>query len=616
MLRNYAITALRNLVRNKLYAAINIVGLAVSFAAALLIALFVRDEFSYDRVFPDYQHIYLLGSEVSLPGRAKEFPDLTPAELAPLLRNDFPATQSIARLGDPMSLSVKRGNMENAEAVTWADPNIFDVFKFKVVAGSLADALSEPNDIVLTQKIAWKYFGNDNPIGQTLEFGNGPAKVTGIGDQEDFMSDVFRVTAVIADLPSNTHLDLDVIASARNANSSIARGEARPPSQESYGLSSYTYLKFASGIAVDQVQNDLADFMKRHKSRFVDPGNDLYVKLILRPIASLHLTPGVLGVQKPRGNINTIYATAAIGLLIVFAAGVNFVNLMTARAARRAIEVGVRKTAGAARPHLVVQFIGEALLYVIVGMTLAMILAVILLPSLNTFLDRTIELGLLSDIRSAGFVVAFGLIVGLLAGAYPAFVLASFRPASVLKGAIVGQPGASSLIRQGLVVLQFALLIGLLIATGVVYRQTRFALTEAERLDTDQVMLVMGAPCNGALKDGLAAIPGVRGIACSDRAALGMTENLGPTRAKDGTYIAMAHHMVGFGFFEFYGLKPIAAAGEAKPNLRTAVSLRTMASSAARTKVYGPRSFVSSPSVRASPPKSRENRRPATGAMP
>src|SRR5678815_826415 len=141
MLRNYLITALRNLVRNRLYAAINIGGLTVGFAAAFLIALFVRDEFSYDRIFPDYQRIYLLGSEMSIPGQAKEYPDSTLPDIVPLLRNDFPWVQNIARLASPEDFSVRRGTLESTEAVTWADPDIFDIFKFKVVAGRLSDAL-------------------------------------------------------------------------------------------------------------------------------------------------------------------------------------------------------------------------------------------------------------------------------------------------------------------------------------------------------------------------------------------------------------------------------------------------------------------------------------------
>jgi len=552
MLRNYLITALRNLVRNRLYAAINIGGLTVGFAAAFLIALFVRDEFSYDKFFPDYQHIYLMGSEISTPGRAKDYADVTPIEIAPLLRNDFPWVQSIARVA-PEHLIITRGNLESTELVTWADPNIFDIFKFKVVAGSLSGALREPNEIVLTRTIAQKYFGRDNPIGQTLEFRPGPA---GPAVREKFKRDIFRVAAVIADLPSNSSLENGILASGKNVNSTVAQLDNRPPGQDSWLVGSVIYLKLANVAAVDRMQSGLVDFMKRHKPGHASPRNNLYVKLILRPIASLHFAPGGT-LTFTRGNINIIYAMAAIGLLIVLSAGINFVNLMTARAARRAVEVGVRKVTGAARRNLILQFIGEALWYVAVAVVFAIIVTAILLPSLNRFLDRTIQLGFLSDLRSVGFILTFGLVVGVLAGAYPALVLASFRPALVLKGA-VGQKSTSALVRQSLVVFQFSVLIGLLIVVAVIYRQTRFAFNEARRLDTDQVVLILGAQCRGAFKEALTAISGVRGIACSNADAAGWNQHLAPVRAKNGTFITIGNADAGFGFFEFYGLKPIA----------------------------------------------------------
>jgi putative ABC transport system permease protein len=557
MLSNYLAAALRNLVRNKLYAAINIVGLAAGFAAALLIALFVRDEFSYDRFFPDYQQIYLLGSEASLPGRAKEYPDLTTAELAPLLKADFAAIGTIARMG-AAGVSVQRGDLENNETIQWADPNIFDIFPFKVLAGSLKDSLKEPNDIVLTRKIARKYFGKDDPVGDTLDLGTRSREIINGVRQQTFKRDAFKVTAVIEDLPSNTHLAADIIAPAQSANSFIAQSDANPPGPDTYGLTVQTYLKLQNPSAAQQVRDGLSDFMKRHKPRFArDDGNGLHIDLILRPITSLHLAPGMMGVQKPRGNIHAIYEMAAIGMLIVLAACINFVNLMTARATRRATEVGVRKVSGAARRHLIAQFIGEALIYGVMGLTAAAGVAWFLLPEFNALLDRTIALGFFDDLRLPAFLVALILLMGICAGAYPAFVLASFRPATVLKGAIIRR-SASTFVRQMLVVAQFAILIGLLAATAVIYRQTQFALTEAKRLNSDQVVIVDNATCGSAFEDRLRALPGVHGAVCSSGAAFGLGDSLGLVRAADGSFIRMEMHAVRTGFFEFYGVKPVA----------------------------------------------------------
>ncbi len=563
MFRNYLAAALRNLVRNRLYSIINITGLAVGFTAALLIALFVRDEFSYDRFFPDYQHIYLMGSETSLPGRAKETPDATPAELAPFLKADFPEIAAIARLG-PDDLLVKQGAVENTEHIVWADPTIFDIFKFKVVAGKLENALNDSNGIVITRNVARKYFGRDDAVGQTLEF-----KMIDITSGAS-TSDVFRVMAVIADLPSNTNLAINIIADAQNANSFITKIDNKPPGQDRWRPDSFTYLKFAGSAAADHVQEGLPGFIERHKPGVGKPGDGLYAKLILRPLASQHLTPGQSGLLwKPRGNIGAVYAMGAIGFLIVFAAAINFVNLMTARAMRRAIEVGVRKATGAGRRDLIAQFIGEAVIYVVIGMGCGLMLTAALLPRLNTFLDRTIELGLLRDIRSAGIVAAFAVVVGVLAGAYPALILASLRPAAVLRG-IVGQR-ASSRIRQSLVVLQFAVLIGILIPTAVVYRQTQYALTEAQRLDTDQVVFIRN-PCMEAFKEGLRTISGVRDVACSAAFSFGVNGGGAPMRTTparnaNGAYVTLSRVSVGYEFFTFFGLKPIAGRffSEARP---------------------------------------------------
>ena len=563
MFRNYLAAALRNLVRNRLYAAINIIGLAVGFAAAVLIALFVRDELSYDRFFPDYRQIYLVGSEISLPGRAAAYSDFMPAAIAPFLSNDFPAISAMARIV-PDTLIVKRGAIETAEHVHWADPTFFDMFKVEVVAGRLEKALQESSSIVITRKMARKYFGRDDPIGQTLEFKIPALGVTGGASEVTFKTEVFNVAAVIADLPSNTHLNFNIVAAAQNANSLVARLDSQPPSNAFLDVE--TYIKLPYTAAARLVQDGLSEFMKRHKLDLTSLGNGSSLNLILRPIASLHLTPSNSRIEKPRGNIDTIYGAAAIGFMIVFVAAINFVNLMTARATRRATEVGVRKATGAARRDLVTQFIGEATIYVAIGTGCGLALATVLLARLNNFLDRTIDLGLLTDISSLSFMVALIGSVGVLAGAYPAFVLASIRPASVLRGAVSQQ--ASSRIRRALVVLQFAVLIGMLIATGVVYRQTRYAFTDAKRLDTDQVVLVMGAaPCRAPFKNGLSAIPGVRGAACSSSEGLAFgNAAVGPVRDANGAYITLARNAVGYGFFEFYGLKPIAGRFFSEPH--------------------------------------------------
>jgi putative ABC transport system permease protein len=262
--------------------------------------------------------------------------------------------------------------------------------------------------------------------------------------------------------------------------------------------------------------------------------------------------------MKPRGSMDAVFAIGAIGLLILSTASVNFVNLMTARASRRAIEVGVRKVCGAARRHLTAQFIGESVIYALISMGLGLGLAALSLPGVNRFLDRTIRLTLLSDAIPGALAITLTVLVGVLAGLYPAVVLSSFRPAGVLKAA-ASQGPASATVRQSLVMLQFALLISLLIATTVIERQVNFALTDAQRLDADEVV-VIDQTCRPAFKDAVAALSGVRAATCSY--SLGLTDRpLGGSRVTrpGGESIGeFRSDIVDPGFFEFYGFTPIA----------------------------------------------------------
>jgi putative ABC transport system permease protein len=271
------------------------------------------------------------------------------------------------------------------------------------------------------------------------------------------------------------------------------------------------------------------------------------------PIRTIHFSARALGALAPRGDLNATYATVAVGALILLTASINFVNLMTARAARRATEVGVRKLAGASRSALVVQFIGESIVHVALAALLAMPLVELLLPSLNAFLGRTMAFD-----YAAGTLAITGLVVvvGALAGSYPALVLSAFRPAAVLKGGVIQGVG-SAVVRQGLVTLQFAVLIGLIVATAVIWRQTAFAAKENLRLQSDQ-MLLINAPCaSDTLREEIADLPGVVAAACSMSVPLAMTY---PTNARlaDGRLPTVYYNAVGFGFFELYGLRPLA----------------------------------------------------------
>ncbi len=544
MLRNYLATALRNLARNKLYAAITVLGLSLGFAAALLIALFVRDEFSYDRFIPGHRDTYLVTLRMKTPTTAWSDASDTEVWTAPLLKAQFPEIQDAARLTKAyFPPLVQRGLVKIGEQqFMWADPNIFRVLPVPVLAGDLQTALDTPDGLVLTRAMARKYFGADAPLGATLLVDGHP----------------MRVTAVIRDLPSNTHLIGDFFGSGLAAFSVLKQSE-QINGVGDYSHNTWTYVRLKSGVSPAAIEQRLPDFLAQRMP--IQPGLESTIgkvsqSLHLLPLADIHLWPSNQGAMKPGGDRQVIAAIALVGVLIVGIAAINFVTLMTARANRRAVEVGVRKAMGARRSDLIVQFLGEAMLYVLLSTVVAVALAELLLPPANGLLQRTMSFNYLGDPSLAGAIVGVALIVGLLAGIYPAFILSGFRPAAVLKGGR-SAAGGSPWVRQGLVVVQFAVLVGLIIVTTTVARQTYFALNDSLRVDKSQVLLAFVSPCTDNFRNRVLALPGVKSAACASAFALNFTESIDALKVGDHS-ADIDGAGVDFGFFEVFGVKPLA----------------------------------------------------------
>jgi putative ABC transport system permease protein len=542
MFRNCLVAALRNLARNKLYAVINIVGLSTGFAAAIFIALFVRAEFSYEDFLPNFERTYLATEIISVPGAKPLVVSYTPAELAGWLKLDFPSVDAVTRL-QPERTSLRHADIEANEQIYWADPNFFDVVSLPVAAGDIKTALQQPDGVVLTRTIARKYFGRDDAVGETIEFGRKHA---------------MRVTAVVDDLPSNTHLEMQIFASGRASFSSLAAADAKPPplSTGNNEARTKTYFRLAPGASPTELQRALPAFISRH-ARIEGIFN---LEFPILPIAEVHLRPeasmGSVDDTKPSGNLATIYAISAVGVLIMLVASINFVNLMTARATRRAVEVGVRKTAGATRHDLVVQFIGESILYALLAMLLAMMLVELLLPIFNAVFDRAIDFDYWRRPALLVALTSLTLAIGVLAGSYPAFILSSFSPAQVLKSTVLRAAG-SGRIRQSLVGCQFAVLIGLILVTALIYKQTQYAAHEGLRLD-DDLILVIETSCRDALKEAIAALPGVLGAACSYSTPTVPAFNQSYFKPAGREHIFAWYTSVDPGFFELYGLRPQA----------------------------------------------------------
>jgi putative ABC transport system permease protein len=540
MFRNYLAAALRNLARNRLYAGVTIAGLAVGFAAALLIGLYVRDELTYDRFVPGHDRVFMVTETLVLSTSKPIESQVTPMMLARAMKFEFPEIREVARLSPSyFPPSLRHGDFSASEQnVFWADPNFFRVLPLPVLAGDLASALEPSDGVVITRAIARKYFGRDAPVGELLQIDGRP----------------FRVTAVLKDLPSNTHLTAEVIASDRAPTGPIALFEAlNGPLSNTLA----TYVRLRPGVSPANLETRFPGLLARHMqiNNLADLG-PVHRTLHLVPLTRIHLTPSTQGAVKPPADPAVVAAIGLVGVLIVVVAAINFITLMTARAARRAVEVGVRKAAGASRRDLILQFMGEAVLYVAAAAVLAVSLAELLRPAVDALLQRKLVLDYLHDPALALSVLGAMLVTALLAGVYPAFVLSSFRPSAVLKGGPVQGAGGGA-IRQALVVAQFAVLVGLVLVAVTIARQTIFALNDGMRVNKDQVLLVFSSPCNEAFRDQVRKLPGVRLAACSSYEALNLGDNRDAIPIA-GRKVDISLAPVDFGFFESFGIKPLA----------------------------------------------------------
>ena len=542
MFRNYIAAAFGNLSRNWLYAGITIGGLAVSFAAAILIGLYLRDEYSFDRFIPGYQDIYRAELTLVLPGQRPIHADFVQPTVAGQLKLDFPEVADVARLTFSPGY-MKMGGTVTPEWISWVDPNFFGLMRLPVLGGDPNAAMRSPDGLVITRETARKYFGRDAPLGRTILLNSGFP-----GSSYHPM----RVMAVLQDTPASSHLTAQLFAPGLAPFSRTSLDELHP---SPYDEDQLTYVKLKPGASPNGWAARL---------RVVDqalspgpPGAPPPFRYALAPLKALHfISAGPSPVTRPPGDRRVDAGIAAVGALIVLIAGINFVTLMTARATRRAVEVGIRKAVGARRGDLVLQFMGEALIYVATAILLAVALSELLLPRLNVFLGRELKFHYLTDPTLGAALLSGAAITTLLAGFYPALVLSGFRPAIALKGG-VGQVSGSATVRQGLVVVQFAILIGLIVMTATIYRQTQFALHDAMRLNADQV-LVIPSPCDSALSREARNVPGVRAVACASPAAMQPSGGNAVGVLKGRSFLTMGAGQVGVGFFELHGLRPMA----------------------------------------------------------
>jgi putative ABC transport system permease protein len=510
MFRHYLITAARNFAHHKLYSFINIVGLAVGLACAILIALFLRDELSYDRWIPGSSHLYRVEMTVHAPGRSQEQTARTPIPLPPLMKEQLPEVRAMTRIS-PQWKTMTVGDRQFSETVLVVDPNFFDVIRLPLMTGDPALVFSEPESIVLSQRVAKKYFGEANPLGKVVTISG--RSLSGLTPQSHSLT----VTGVLRDLPENTHLAADVVV----PNSSKADQIPQLEKENWWNNNLFGYVQLAPKTKPDQVVTKLGPILDKAtnpKELGLTMRTSQLLELHLTPFRDIHLTSDNYGGLRPAGSLAAVYGFAAIAVLIILVACFNFTNLATARATLRGREIGLRKCVGATRQQLIAQFLGEALLTALIALVLALAFVEILLPAYSVFLDRRIEFDYATDWLLFTGLIAGTSAAGLLSGVYPALVLSSFRPGAMVKTSRVAPVGSGSL-RLVLVVMQFAVSIGLGIAALVIFRQIDYAHKIDMGLNRDGMVIVGGESLTSIARESFAQAlqinPAILGVASS-----------------------------------------------------------------------------------------------------
>jgi putative ABC transport system permease protein len=486
MLSNYLIVAFRNLTRHKLYSFINIAGLAVGLTCAIFIILFVRDQLSYDRWIPDTGNLYRVETAVNLPGKPSRPNAKTPFPATQAMLDQIPEVQARTRLAR-RSTTILIGDRQFPESVDIVDPNFLQVIRLPLVAGDPALVFAKPESVVVSETTARKYFGNESPIGKTIVMSG--QKCDDSYQNCQTQQQALVVTGILRDLPHNTQLKADLLM----PNTSTASGINEEMRTNWLFTSGWGYVRLAPGADPNAVTTKFRTIIDHEvdpakRANIRERGSEL-LSPQLTPFVDAHLSTDRYGGLTPPGSWTTVYGFTAIGVLILLIGCFNFTNLATARAMMRAREIALRKVVGARRMQLIVQFLGEAVMTAGVALVFALALVEVLLPLFDRIIGLPIEINYIRDWELLVLIVGVGVVAGLLSGAYPALVLSAFRPASAMRARSRAGQGAG-LTRTTLVVLQFAVSIGLGIAAAVIFAQISFSRNVDLGFRKDAVVLV------------------------------------------------------------------------------------------------------------------------------
>ena len=474
MFKNYFISALRNITKSPFYAMLNIIALTVGLSTFIFIFMYVSDELAYDRYHDNADRIYRLESNFSIGTKQDRFA-IVPIPMAPALKLEYPEIEEFVRFQTIDNVLIKVGEKEfYEESFYYADSSVFNIFSHELLMGSLKECLTEPNTAVLTQSIANKYFGKENPIGLIIETGGGRQ---------------FKVTAVVEDVPGNSHLKFEALFSSSTLAKEFGEEEFNSMEPERFwNIGVYAYVMINKNSSIETIHEKFPQFYEKYMKSLGDQFNASF-DLETTKLGDVHHT-STLSSDLPTGNMSYVYIFSTAALFILLLAAINYMNMATARSSERSREVGMRKVMGAEKRQLIVQFLSESVLLSLMALILALAIVTILMPEFNLLTGKELLFGQLINVETLLSITLVSLLIGIISGSYPAFFLSSFKPLKVLKGVTVGNGKSSLLMRKALVIFQFFIAIVIIISTMVVSDQLHFLKNKDLGFDKENVIVM------------------------------------------------------------------------------------------------------------------------------
>lgn len=474
MIKNYLLSLYRNMTRNKFYTILNILGLSIGIAAAIFILLYVQDELSYDKYNTKHERIYRLESDFTISGKHDQFA-IVPTPMGPALQIEYPEVESFCRIYGAGNTLFRAGEVEFYEDYFFfADSTLFDLFTYELLQGDPKTCLTQARTIVLTETISRRYFGDESPVGKTMVSGSGRS---------------YQVTGLMKDQPGNSHLKFDALISGMSIADEVGVDEFNSLDPERFwNIGVYTFVLLKENADMQSIHDKFQPFYDKYMKPIGDQINASF-NLMSTPLADTHFRQG-LGSELPTGNRSYILIFSAVALFLLLIAAINYMNMATARSAKRAKEVGVRKVHGAYRNQLIRQFLSESVALAMVALLIAILVVTLLMPDFNNLSGKSLNFSLRDNPVIFLEILVITLLTGIISGSYPAFYLSSFIPVRVLKGSVGGSGRRSGLLRRILVIIQFFIATFMIIGTFVVTSQIHFLKNKNLGFDKENLVVM------------------------------------------------------------------------------------------------------------------------------